>query len=309
MSTNCDTPPKGENSAAVIAAAEERLGERWTAVRVSRLKSIEALQSFGRALIAEKASVPHGEFLALLARVGIEKRTAQDAMKLARLGLKNELVALLGGMRAVLALPPAIVEIIKTDPEAAAELAAIKRQLAEHAFAVAEAQEQTRAQVDRLLASVAKFRRGIEAHRLNKWTPEPDLAAMDTECDEWRTRPGNRSTGSNNAPPTKRQTEGIDHDHLQRRRVQHQAPEPRMCAVHYARWYRHGDTEKRGTWRRWTEDEKTAVAAEKPLSPTAAAYCRYTHGVSKMQLLAADQGRSDFALYKRRKRIITGEST
>ena len=173
------------NSAAVIAAAEERLRSEWTAVRAIRLQSIDAYLAFGRALIQEKRAVPHGEWLPVLQRIGIHKRTAARAMKLARLGLKKDVVSSLGGVSAVLSLPPAIVEIVKSDPEAAAELAKIKQQLADAAFAVAEAQEQTRAHVDRLLASVAKLRRGIEAHRANGWTAEAELSSIEAECNEW----------------------------------------------------------------------------------------------------------------------------
>ena len=178
-------PPKGENSAAVVAAAEDRLRTEWTAVRAIRLQSIDAYLAFGRALIQEKRAVPHGEWLPVLQRVGIHQRTAGRAMKLARLRLKSDVVSNLGGVSAVLSLPKAILEIIKASPEAAADLAKIRQQLADAAFAVAEAQEQHRAQVDRLLASVANFRRGIEAHRLNKWTAEADLASMDADCDAW----------------------------------------------------------------------------------------------------------------------------
>lgn len=173
------------NSAAVIEAAEARLGERWAQYTKTNLERIADYLAFGRALLAEKRAVPHGEFLPMLARIGIGKRTAQRAIKLARTGLPKTTIDAFGGIQSTLAMGDTMLEIFNSDPAAAAKLATLKREIAEHEHGLAELHEQQRDNVARLLASVARFRAGIDAHRRNAWTPENDLATMEAEAVEW----------------------------------------------------------------------------------------------------------------------------
>lgn len=82
-----------------------------------------------------------------------------------------------------------------------------------------------------------------------------------------------------------------------------------LCTMHYLRKRKTGSTDKPDTRRFWTEAEQDALLAVKPLSPTAAAYCRVTHGVSKIELLAADLGRSAHSCRQQRRRLLLKKET
>ena len=56
--------------------------------------------SGGHALLTLKAEAQHGDFMAMVDRAGLNKRTAQVWMQLARSGMKPATVAYFGGMNA-----------------------------------------------------------------------------------------------------------------------------------------------------------------------------------------------------------------
>ena len=58
-------------------------------IHAERVKGVEAAAEIGRTLIEAKAATKHGHWLTFLQATGIEERTAQRAMKVARLVDKN----------------------------------------------------------------------------------------------------------------------------------------------------------------------------------------------------------------------------
>ena len=88
-----------------ILDTEEVMGEvvdGWQRYQRANADRIAAALDTGAALIDLRERLGHGEFLPAIRRLGIPERTAQNWMRLARAGLKNETVADLGGIRAAL---------------------------------------------------------------------------------------------------------------------------------------------------------------------------------------------------------------
>ena len=84
---------------------EDLLGqatEGFTRYQQANADRIQAALDTGAALIALRESLPHGEFLPAVQRIGIAKRTAQAWMRLSKSELKSETVAHLGGIRAAI---------------------------------------------------------------------------------------------------------------------------------------------------------------------------------------------------------------
>jgi hypothetical protein len=81
--------------AAEIKQAQEDIDKASVTVAVNALAA-------GNALIEAKALVKHGEWLPFLKEAGVQERTAQRYMTLARSGLKSDTVTDLGGIKAAL---------------------------------------------------------------------------------------------------------------------------------------------------------------------------------------------------------------
>ena len=173
----------GENAQAMIEAAEERLRRAHARYAKSNLERIADYQALGRALIVEKASIPHGEWLPMLARLGFHRRTTARAMKLARIGLSNETIVQFGGVQAVLGLPDSMLEKLKADPVRAAELAAAKVEMDRLFEAVAESNRTIRDAATAALRQVAESRQYCAEHRRTARTPDAEIADFEADLD------------------------------------------------------------------------------------------------------------------------------
>ena len=178
-------PPKGENSLTVVEAAEAGVRETWTAYRAASVKKIDAYLAFGRRLIIEKRSIPHGEWRAMLDRLGIHPRAARRAMQLARTGLKAVTVDRFGGIRATLSMGDTMLEIMRKTPELAEQLADIEIQLARVAAEQEEREQEHRRLVDEALAHCAHCREAIALDRRNRWTDEASLVDFESTLDAY----------------------------------------------------------------------------------------------------------------------------
>jgi hypothetical protein len=97
----------------VLGDLAERIRLANDAATAANLTAIEKTIESGRLLLRAKDACKHGEWLPFLERAGVEERTAQRHMKLAKSELKSDMVSDLGGVVAALeylaepALPPA----------------------------------------------------------------------------------------------------------------------------------------------------------------------------------------------------------
>ena len=73
----------------------------------SRADMYQAAIDGGGALVKAKLGLRHGEFTPFVKRAGVQMRTAQNWMSLAKSGVKSETVSLLGGLKSTYALAEA----------------------------------------------------------------------------------------------------------------------------------------------------------------------------------------------------------
>ena len=143
----------GSNSEAMLAELADR-------ARRSYADSVRAWVETAYTLLEARQICEHGRWLAFLAEAGIPRRTASNMIRVARMGVKVETVANLGGIKATLAClasdPPLVERLAEADARTVVlegelriareiiatleEIEALQAELAEHRAARIEAE-------------------------------------------------------------------------------------------------------------------------------------------------------------------------